>query len=202
MVALQESNHGVYYIYDYIPKYIWESFDDEESVDISKKILDYKDMKVFAMNFFTKLLAQAIVELANAKIDENFEKLALVSIPPSKVYKKSPIKNSIDRIVKIYEKNPNEYKFNNIKKVYNCGNLLIREKNVSTSHMGKRAKYHQHILSIDCRKDFSDVADDIIFLLLDDITTTGTIMKVCEDVLIDYCINKDDIYKLAIGQTW
>ena len=61
--------------------------------------------------------------------------------------------------------------------------------------------YHQHIMSIDCRRDFENHDSDMLFLILDDITTTGSIMEVSRDILIDYNVNEDNIFSLAIAQT-
>ena len=44
-------------------------------------------------------------------------------------------------------------------------------------------------------------SEDTAFILIDDITTTGTIMELVEDILIKNDINKDSIYKIAICKT-
>ena len=202
MISLELSIHDVYYFHDYVPKYRWDDWDDADEVDLSRQILNYKDFRASAMNRFNRELAEAIVMLSNTKLDSRFEKLVLVNVPPSKVGKKSPIKKSISRIVGMYEKDITENKFNKIKKVYDGGGLLIRSKDVPTSHAGKRAYDWQHELSIICERDFCDVSGNVAFLLLDDITTTGTVMEVCKNLLIDYGVEEDSIYMLAIAQTW
>lgn len=55
-------------------------------------------------------------------------------------------------------------------------------------------------MSIVCtKKDLSD--ENMAFVLLDDISTRGIIMKVCSDILVKHGVNRKNIYKLAIFAT-
>ena len=201
MPKLEISEHGVYYIYDYIQQYNWDNY-DYDSTEISQKLLRYKDGKEIAMKFFTERLTEAIVEFANNVLGSKITEIALVAVPPSKVDKYSPIRESIDTIIDDFNYRQLKNEFNHVKTIHNFANLLKRIKDVHSSHKkGKRAMYVEHITSIECNEKMIEDSEDIIFIILDDITTTGMIMGVCEDILIDYDVCEENIYKLAIANT-
>ena len=43
--------------------------------------------------------------------------------------------------------------------------------------------------------------EDVAFIILDDISTRGTIMNACEDILINNGVKKQNIYKFALFKT-
>lgn len=201
MVELKISKEGVYYVHDYIQEYNWDNY-DFETTEISQRILRYKRGKEVAMIFFTEELEKAIVELLNNVIGSEIEEIALVAVPPSKVDKYSPIRQSIDTIVDSFNHRQLNKKFKYLKIMHDFGNLLIRIKDVNTSHSkGQREIYAGHITSIDCNENMILDSSKIVFLILDDITTTGMIMRVCRDILIDYDVKEENIYRLAIAHT-
>ena len=201
MMKLEISEYGVYYIYDYIQEYNWDKYDFEKT-EISQRILRYKDGKELAMNFFTDKLTEAVIEFSNNVLGSEIDEIALVAVPPSKVGKYSPISESIDTIVDSFNYRQLNKKFKHIKTIHNFSNLLKRVKDVYPSHKkGKRAIYAEHITSIECNDALVENSHNIAMIILDDITTTGMIMTVCEDILIDYDVEEDNIYKLAIANT-
>ena len=70
----------------------------------------------------------------------------------------------------------------------------------SAHNEGPRPEYIDHINSISFNDDCI-FGEDTAFILIDDITTTGTIMDACEDILIENNIDNNTIYKLAISKT-
>ena len=198
MFKLEISDWDVYYLHNYIRN------DDRRIANlndrkISVKILNYKHGKKPEIRLFTRELMKSISYLSNYIIDENFEKLALVSIPPSHVDKFSPIQESINQIKKWYDIGKTKTDFNCQYEILNA-NILIRHSNVNSAHLkGPRPTYEDHINSILFNNDY--IFDKTAFILIDDITTTGTIMKACGDILIKKGIEKNSIYKLAISKT-
>lgn len=201
MFELKKNDNGIYYLIDYIPFNTRhpERF-DEESIHLSERLARYKkEDKTFARDFFTDELKEAIVNFSNDILDERFSEIALFAVPPSKVYKYSAVRYSIDEIC-----NSPEVKSGlmNIRKIHNCSEILKRTKDVVTSHTeGRRAYKVEHILSIDSTECFKNCSDDVAFIILDDITTTGIQMGVSRDILVDYYANEDNIFMLAIGST-
>lgn len=65
--------------------------------------------------------------------------------------------------------------------------------------MGNHLTKKEQIDSISCSKQLSN--ENSVYLLLDDITTTGTIMSACEEILINNGAKSDEIYKLVVGKT-
>ena len=196
---------GVYYKFDYYKdrksenKDIWAYKDyNKESPDIYLKEFDY----------FTTELMKAISELSNDIIDSSINKLALVAVPSSTIErnKSSTMKESINVIESWQDDGKTRSDFYCKKEIINCGDLLKRVTDVTTAHLSKnlskpRPSYVEHINSMECEKNDVLKMDDIAFIILDDISTRGTIMNACEDILIKNGVKKENIYKFAIYKT-
>lgn len=199
MFKLNMTDWNVYYLHNYIPN------DDRRTANlndrrISNKILNYKHANNAEMRLFTRELMKSISYLSNYIIPDKYNKLALVSVPTSKVDKFSPIQESINQITIWYKNGKTFNDFNCYKEILNY-NILIRFSDVNSAHNeGPRPDYIDHLNSI-LFKDEYIFSDGTAFILIDDITTTGTIMDACEDILIENNIDKNSIYKLAISKT-
>lgn len=200
MVNLETSKYKVYYMYDYIPERKRDMYIGKQ-VEISEKIIDYKNGDEETIEFFTEKIMEAISYLSNNVMESYVENLALVSIPPSKVDKYSPIKQSIFKIKRWHEDGIAESKFDCSKNIFNYSNLLTRTSDVNTAHKEyPRPTFQEHLNSIKCSKNNLS-RDYMTFILLDDITTTGITMNACKHILLNHGANKRFIYKLAIGGT-
>lgn len=207
---------GVYYLFDY------DKNTKYRTGSLSKKLLRYKDYSDNSIDYkdefdyFNNELMKAISVLSNQVIPNNISKLALVSVPSSTVERDAlaTMRKSINCIENWYDKGKTETDFCCKKEIINCGNLLTRISDVNTSHLSKtqpmfydvttsykyksRPSYIEHKNSIECSKSEILERDDVAFIILDDISTRGTIMDACEDILID---NKENIYKFALFKT-
>lgn len=210
MVNVKKANKGyfekeVYFLHQYIPKKRWSDFSGDKRVETSKKILDYKDNDEEAIEYFTEQLMEAIAYLSNNVMGSEVEKLALVPVPPSDKdkNKSTPMRESIFRIKEWYEKGITKSKYGCSKKIYNYSNMIYRYKTVNSSHNSKpedRPSYLDHKHSIGCR--YNNLSKHYAtFILIDDITTRGTIMDACEGILLEHGAVKRYIYRLAIGET-
>ena len=200
MVNLYSSKYKVYYIHDYIPERKRIEY-DYTSVNMSEKLIDYKNGEDEAMEFFTNEIMEAIAYLSNNVMENYVENLALVPIPPSKVNKYSPIKQSIYQIRRWFDEGIIESKYNCKKNIFNYSNLLKRTSDVNTAHKEyPRPTFQEHLDSIQCSKNNLS-RDYMTFILLDDITTTGITMNACKSILLNHGANKRFIYRLAIGGT-
>ena len=210
---------GVYYlfVYDKNTKY--------HPGSLSKKLLNYKNYSDDSVDYkddfdyFNNELMKAISVLSNQFIPNNISKLALVSVPSSTVERDvgATMRKSIKCIENWYDEGKTETDFGCKKEIINCGNLLTRISDVNTSHLSKtqpmfydvttsykyksRPSYIEHKNSIECSKSEILERDDVAFIILDDISTRGTIMDACEDILIDNGANKENIYKFALFKT-
>lgn len=201
MVNLNRTKWGVNYLHDYIPPKKWDEYGNSESIDLSKKIWEYKNFEDDAMDFFTQQLMEAIAYLSNNEMASYVKNLALVPIPPSKVNKPSPMKTSINIIKDWYEDGITESKFNCAKNIYNYSNLLTRISDVNTAHKEyPRPTFDEQIESIQCSKNNLS-KDYMTFILMDDVTTTGITMNACKKILLNHGANGRFIYKLAISGT-
>lgn len=50
-----------------------------------------------------------------------------------------------------------------------------------------------------CEKNLSN--ENIAYIILDDITTTGDTMKACNQLLLNNGVNEKNIYNIALGAT-
>lgn len=202
MINLKQTEREVYYLHEYIPKKNWNEY-DLNSIEMSKKLLEYKnDNNDDTFNLFTIELMEAIAYLSNNVMGNEVENIALVPVPPSKVYKheSNTIRKSINCINKLYELGNRSSLFGCSKKFVNHIDLLKRVWDVPTSHLERRPHRNEHIKSIECSKNNLS-KEYVTFILIDDITTTGNIMNVCQQILIKHWAVKRYIYKLAIAET-
>ena len=210
---------GVYYLFDY------DKNTKYRTGSLSKKLLNYKDYSDDSIDYkdefdyFNNELMKALSVLSNQVIPNNISKLALVSVPSSTVERDAlaTMRKSINCIENWYDEGKTETDFCCKKEIINCGNLLTRISDVSTSYLSKtqpmfydvttsykyksRPSYIEHKNSIECSKSEILERDDVAFIILDDISTRGTVMDACEDILIDNGANKENIYKFALFKT-
>ena len=200
---LNKTVNGVYYLKEYIPKDKLLEYEGDDRVDFSKRILDYKDNKNYEVNLLTKDLIKFISHISNNVIDDNIQKLALIAVPPSKVKKinRSSMRKSIDLIEKSFEKGELQKQYQCNKEIINLKDLIKRVENVPTAHLGEgRASPEQHIDSMKCcENNLSN--ENIAYIVLDDITTTGNTMKACNEILLNHGVNENNIYNFVLGAT-
>lgn len=206
--------YGIYYLHDYVPdnKGISRYSDyDSKTINLCKDIQKYKDYEkdnfeenIREFNFFTKEFMKAISEFANQIVSDKIDKLALIAIPSSTLErdKVATVRESINCIEKWYKDGQIQSVYKCEKEIINCNDLLTRCSNVNTSHLdNRRPCYSEHMSSIKCEYNEILNRDDVAFIILDDISTRGTIMNACEDILINNGVNKENIYNFALFKT-
>lgn len=194
--GLKQTDTGVYYIHEYIPLRK-RSYYPTLKAQISEDIYQYKMGDDNAMDFFTNELMWAISAISR---NISGDKIGLIAVPPSKVGKESSIKKSIQVIMNWYSGKLTKLAFECDKVIYDYGNLLTRVSDISTAHEGRRASYDEQKESISCSRDHLSKYWTT-FIILDDVTTIGTSMDVCRDILIEHGAIERYIYRLAIGRT-
>lgn len=196
MLQINMTETGIYYLHNYIPVRQFPYY-SEEAVAITKKIWDYKNGDADALNVFTNELMCAVATIAN---NIRSDKFGLVAVPPSKVNKASAIRASIQGMVNWYNQGIIRNNFGCSKAFYDYSNLLTRISDISTAHEGVRASYDEQIESIACcRNNLSKYWTT--FIILDDVTTLGTSMDVCRDILLSHGAKGQYIIRMAIART-
>lgn len=196
MIKLKQTESGIYYIHDYYPINRYRHITREQD-ELREAIWAYKKLEDDAINRFTNELMEAITIISRSV---RSSKIGLVAIPPSKVDKDSPIRTSIWNIQNWYSEGITESYFGCNKQIYDYRNLLTRVYDIPTSHEGVRATYQQQVESIECSRDRL-WRYKTTFFILDDVTTRGTSMDACRDILVDNGSREDKIYRLAIART-
>ena len=194
---LKQTEDGIYYIHDYYAQKRFKRVSQEKE-DFRSLMWVYKDqLHEVAMRQFTNELMEAITLISQ---DIRLTKIGLVAVPPSKTFKKSPIRASIQRIHNWYEEGITQTDFGCDKDIYDYGKLLTRIYDIKTAHKEGRTTYEEQKASIACSRDRL-WRYRTAFIILDDITTKGISMDVCRDILIDNGANEDNIFRLAIAKT-
>ena len=194
---LKQTESGIYYIHDYYGKKKYPQVTEEQE-DLRQSIWDYKNHDGAALQRFTNELMEAITLISQ---DISSPKIGLVAVPPSKTDKESPIRSSIWNIHNWYEGNVTQFIFGCDKVIYDYGKLLTRIYDIKTAHKEGRTTYEEQKASITCSRDRL-WRYRTAFIILDDVTTKGTSMDVCRDILIDNGANEENIYRLAIARNW
>ena len=195
-IQLQQDEYGTYFIYPYIPRR-WQKLFSEEETEISRRIWKYKSGDMNELTLFTNDLMKAVTQVSH---EIPYSKIGLVAVPPSKVEKESPVRNSIYNMKLWYQRGETKTYFGCDKIIYDYGRLICRTEDIRTSHYGKRATYEEQKASLGCIRDRL-WKYRTAFIILDDITTKGTSMKACRDLLIEHEANEDAVYCLAIAKT-
>lgn len=195
-MLLNRTNSGIYYFHDYIPVRQFPFYSEEE-VAISRKIWDYKKCNTNAINVFTYELMCAVAYVAN---HTGSNKFGLVAVPPSKVDKPSAIRISIEIMVNWYNQGITQKDFKCDKAFFDYSNLLTRIFDISTAHEGVRATYDEQMASIECCGDNLS-RHWTTFIILDDVTTLGTSMDVCKNILLAHGAKEQYIIRMAIAKT-
>ena len=192
MLELKKNSKGIYYLCNYIPYRDFE-YRSEEEISISKAIWDYKDGKADAFYEMTAHIQNAVWQFGT-KI--NGKKFALVSVPPSKVDKESPIAKSIEILIKT----ANNSMLSAGKELVDYSKLLVRDYDIKTSHIEGRVEYDEKLNSTKCtRKDLSK--EKITFVVMDDVTTSGDTLKACAEVLKKHGVPSNSIILFALANT-
>ena len=195
MFFLRQTGSGIYYIYDYYPSK-YRRITGEQDL-LRRQIWAYKDMDSDAVSRFTHDLISAVTLISR---DIRLSKIGLVAVPPSKIDKESPVRESIRQIVSLSKKGVIASAFGCNKTLYDYGTLLTRTSDIRTSQREGRATYEEQIDSISCSRDRL-WRYRTAFIILDDVTTLGTSMDACRDILIENGSDEDKIYRLAIAKT-
>ena len=193
---MYQADDGTYYLHDYIPTRLFANY-DEKSVELSKKIWEFKNGNAEVEYEYAVMLLKAIAELAPYI---RSKKIALVAVPPSKAKKFSPMRATIDKMVGLSESGYLKVFLGCDKKLLNYKDLLVREEDVATSHEGRRATYDEHLNSIGCSENRLSTLWSH-FIILDDVSTTGVSMSACKQILVDHGLPERYITCLALAKT-
>ena len=174
-----------------------------DEIENTEKIWGYKDGDdEYLISLFTKELMQTITNIVNRNLGDDKKEIVLVPVPSSKVkHKNNATMRKTINIIETWCKNGiTDQNFGCKHEIINCNDLIYRVTDVPTAHLGEgRASCDEHIASMKCNEDL--LSSEQIFIILDDVTTTGNSMKACKQILINHGADNDNIYTLAIGAT-
>lgn len=199
------SENGICNCFYYIPYWVTSNFYEPYSKELSNQIkLSNKVLKYKEDNYsFTDELIEAIVHICNYCF-KDIDEICLVSVPASDTYhsKDPQTKKSIDEIVDYFKEGKLESDFGCSKEFYNGSELLQRVVGIRSRKSLSRDKKFDifiHLKSIECSQE--ELPNDIGYIILDDVTTSGTTFKACKNILIEHGAEDDNIVCLALAKT-
>lgn len=170
-----------------------------------KEIFNWKlgaGYKIRNYELFACEIFNAIRDLA---IKKGYRKLALIAVPKSTAKKPNGIEYSIKDVVDVYHQGLKnkviKEQFLSDVQFYDYSKLLIRTTDIPSMHKAGHHKvpYQAMYDSITCTKELA--SNNKMFVIIDDILTTGQTLQVCEDILKDHGANPGHIIKVAIAKT-
>ena len=201
-----DDDNDIYYFQPYFPLSTY-AYKNEDEIESSKMILHFKDGDANKYNYeiayYINLMARGIAYFmtlrdifffdyeADARHRIKKWKYALVAVPPSSKQEIGTIRKCI-YIINKYCKLKAE--------IIDAAMLLRRVQSIRSAarSYGNRPSYEESKNSI--RVD--GICDkNTVYIILDDVTTKGTIMRVCQDLLIENGALQENIYKLALAKT-
>lgn len=204
-------DNGVYYWHYYVP--CSANAYSPKARAFRNLMLDYKgrdtnDWKLGAgykirnHELFACEIFNALRDLA---IEKGYKKLALIAVPKSTVKKPNGLELSIKVIADIYHQSfknkAMKDQFLQDVQFYDYSKMLIRTTDIPSMHKAGHysVPYQTMYDSISCTKELEP--SNKMFVIIDDILTTGQTLQVCEDILKDHGADPEHIIKVAIAKT-
>lgn len=185
------NGNGIHAFHYYLPKRRWSDPTYADLIAESRRILDFKDKNPTAIRYYERLVLKVILNLLQRL---PAKRLIAIPIPPSKT-DTSPAMYDLLRILE----NDLQNVFPTATSFINGTGTLIRTHSIATSHhTGKRPGIEDHLKTISCRTRFNE-NDSII--LIDDVVTSGSIMKACTSILSAHGATSGNIIKIALAKT-
>ena len=197
---LKRDNRGrAYYLDYYFPKRMWNNC-SEEDLEFTRNLLkykDYTDRQIWADFTFELMEAAAIITNDSPGY---IRQALLLAVPRSHPEKFNSMVKSIETIATLSKDGVARCD----KPLVDAAELIIRTMPIGASHTrglstGKRHDIAAHINSM--KLTSSDLSNDALYIVMDDITTTGDSLWACANILIMAGIRKDNIKFLTIGKT-
>lgn len=186
--SLNWTHDKIYYLADYVPYRFWR-YREECELNDSKMILALKDRKEDAVWQVADKMKAGINELIAKYVKTDY--LIFAPVPSSKLNNKSAMFQVAECLSEECSFHGNIYVMDIFQRLYD----------MPAAHEKKeRPEYDEQMSSIRCLYP-AFCSEYYTCIILDDITTTGTIMNVCKDILIENGMPEDNIITVAFAKT-
>lgn len=185
----------------YISKKHWVAA-REVDADFSRQLLRYKDYSVYqynaeniyAFNAINKIIFEKLTEIISQirKVYGNDFNIVLCACPSSCPEKTNTVQLSIAEFVKM---DPS---------VLNCGDLLVRTQQIEPAHLStdRSIAKHKNSIAINTNKYGTEFFNrKNIFIICDDIYTTGNTVNACKQYLLPKQTIANSIFIYTIAET-
>lgn len=206
MNNLNQLYSNTFYLYEYIPSRYWNICSEEQYRE-TQRILTYKnyaeskrreDRPVFVNYTFD--LMDALSEISK-KYLRRPKGLVLIAIPRSIPNKTSTMMESIGMISALSEQGVAKSNSQCETPLIDASKLIVRTKPLPPAHLSAEAREYvnqKNSMQVTTRERLKN---DVGYVLMDDIITSGTQMSVCKALLQERGVAKHNIVQLAIGKT-
>ena len=202
IAGLKLSPHKVYYFDEYIPV---EQGGTPEEKQIRSEILTFKNYKTWIKPDYQKAYIEQFshkilkgVDLIASTFDDTITGIALIPVPCSKIGKKGGIHDCLN-----YIRNHSSLFDNDVRCKFYCYNLLKRYQDIKAIHQTKCSRdvaLSVHLETIELTRE-TFYRPNMKIILIDDVTTSGSIMNACTELLLSHQVNIKQIYRLALAST-
>lgn len=185
-----EWTHGkIYYLASYVASRYWKYRNDDDSdVYDSKLIVSFKNGADHAIEQVSTRMLSAVNELIENYVSSEY--LILAPIPSSKLRKMTNMYRAAEFIGESCCHRGDVEVLEMFERIYD----------MPAAHEGDRPGYDDQKNSIRC--NYPELCNEnYTCIILDDVTTTGTIMDVCKDILIENGMPEENILRLAFAKT-
>lgn len=181
--------HEKIYYYTYYVKQVFWRYRDESELEDSRLILQVKNGNEEAIELVANKMQTGIDELIANYVHTN--QLIFAPLPSSKFNKKNPM---FQVATKLKENSSYQGRIHVL-------NILSRIYDIRTAHDSSiRPSYEEQMDSIMCIYP-ALCNEHYTCILLDDITTKGTIMNVCRDILVENGMPYKNIICVAFAKS-
>ena len=204
-----EEEKDIYYTYQYIKTAFWESREpDDENVLLSKALLNFKERrcKKEIKDYFMLEIARFISSCTPPRdYTRKRRSMTLISCPPSKRWSYSCIANAIQTIVKITTTSglqTEQYLGLDPYVLYYDGSGILKRTTdtIPMKYLRNKPTISEVKDTITCFDTVPSVLSNEI-ILIDDITTTGTTLHACKEILIENGADPSRIHCYALART-
>jgi hypothetical protein len=199
-----EEKKEIYFAHLYVKSRFWNyRAPDDEEVLLSKALLNFKDPR--CTDDIKEYFMLDIASFVQTCIPFGTYRVTLIPCPPSKARRYSCIADAIQKIVEITETSGEETEeylgLDSVVRYYDGTGILQRETDtIPMKYLKNKPTVSEVKETIECfDTEPSLLTNEIV--LIDDITTTGTTMRACKEILIENGADPWKVHCFALAKT-
>ena len=194
------------FLYEYIPSRFWSTCEEYELIETNnilkyKSFMDEKDKENYPIVVaFTFDLLNALAAISKNQLKRP-KGLVMISVPRSDPEKESTISHSIRLIAKLSADGVAKTNSDCRSPLIDASSLIKRTRYLDPVHKGAARRDIESQINSMAITYNGRLKNDVGYVIIDDIVTSGTQMKACRQLLQSKGVMSHNIVQLAIGRT-